>query len=86
MKWKSKRSYALQEILYFYDLEKPRQFGVPHQVLQASGTEVFKTHKPRIAPPKPGQIKSPFKVPVSTENFFNLQSTITRVLSDILHR
>jgi hypothetical protein len=42
---KSKYLYALSEMCYFYDLEKPRTFGVLKQILLDTGTQLFKTQK-----------------------------------------
>ena len=42
---KSTFSYAVSEMSYFYDLEKPGTFGVPYGILWDTGTELFKIHK-----------------------------------------
>ena len=67
-------------------LGKTQVIWRPTPSFAGSGTEVFNTHKTRIAPRKPAQTESPFKVRLSSDNFFNLHSVNTRVLSDILHR
>ena len=38
----SKCSYALSEISYFYNLEKPGKFHVPNRILRDTGTKFFK--------------------------------------------
>jgi hypothetical protein len=40
---RSKCPYALFTMLYFYDMEKPGEFGVPNRVLHDNGTELFRT-------------------------------------------
>ena len=42
---KSKCLYSFTEISHFYDLEKPRTFGILNQILQDTGKDLFKTHK-----------------------------------------
>lgn len=36
------------EMLYIYDLEKPRTFGIINQILQGTRTEFFEVHKTRM--------------------------------------
>ena len=42
---KSKCSYALTKVLYFYDMENPGMVGIPSRNLGDTGTEMFKTYK-----------------------------------------
>jgi len=39
---KSKCSYALTKVSYFYDLEKPGMMGIPSRILGDTGTKIFK--------------------------------------------
>jgi hypothetical protein len=54
---KSKSSYALEDMSYFYDREKPRTFGILNQILWDTETELFKTHETGTVPEKQGQMK-----------------------------
>jgi hypothetical protein len=49
---KSKCLYALSGMPYLYDVDKPETYGVLNQILQDSGTKVFKTDKTGTVPGK----------------------------------
>ena len=55
---KSKCSYALSEVSYFYELEEPGAFGVRKGIFAGYGDELFKTYKARSVPEKAVRIES----------------------------
>lgn len=42
---KSECSYALSEMSYFSDVERPGQFAAPDRILRDTDIELYKTHK-----------------------------------------
>ena len=58
---KSKFSYALPEMSYFYGLKKTGTFSIPNNFFfRNSGKELVKTHKTDTVPGKPGRLGSLF--------------------------
>ena len=55
---RSKCSYTLLEIEYFYGLKKLVTFGVPNRILKDTRTELFNPNKSGTAPRKQGKQSS----------------------------
>ena len=50
--------YTLSEMLYFYDLQKPRTCGVPNQSWWDTRVELFKPIKPQLSHQNPDEMDS----------------------------
>jgi hypothetical protein len=55
---KSKWSYALSEMSYFYDVEKTGTFGVRNRILRDIEKELFKPHETGPLQGEPAQMGS----------------------------
>jgi hypothetical protein len=53
-------SYRLSQMSYFYDFEESETLGSPNRILLDTGPKLFKTHKTRTVPGKPGWMGSLF--------------------------
>jgi hypothetical protein len=53
---KSKYSFVLSNMSYFYGLENPGTFGVPNRIFRDTETELFRFRKNETDPENPGRM------------------------------